>query len=128
VTGKPLFRAYTEAEFSDALGGTRVDLVQTYTLIDQTAAWMVAGAPEGWRSTLDRLEREVIRMHGGSETGVRSVTHTTFELRRSYDAPIARVWQALTDQTAKERWFGAHPAALRCWSGRWTCASAAASG
>ncbi len=104
--GKTLFRAYTEADFSDALGGTRMDIVQTYTLIDPTASWMVAGAPEGWRSTLDKLEREVVRMRGGSETGVRSVTHATFELRRSYDASVARVWRALTDQTAKEQWFG----------------------
>ncbi|MBO0736823.1 MAG: SRPBCC domain-containing protein [Alphaproteobacteria bacterium] len=109
ATGEPLFRACTEAEFSDELGGTRVDLVQTYTLVDPTAAWMVAGAPEGWRSTLDRLEQAVVRMRGGGETGVRSVIHDTFELRRSYDAPIARVWQALTEPTAKERWFGGPP-------------------
>ncbi len=109
TTGKQLFRAYTEAEFSDSLGGTRLDLAQTYALLDPTAAWMVAGAPEGWRSTLDRLEREAVRMRGGGETGVRSVTHAAFELRRDYEAPVARVWHALTDQTAKERWFGGPP-------------------
>ena len=27
--GEPLFRAYTEVDFSDALGGTRMDVVQT---------------------------------------------------------------------------------------------------
>jgi uncharacterized protein YndB with AHSA1/START domain len=106
AAGKPLFRAYTEADFSDALGGTRLDLVQTYTLRDPAAAWMVAGAPEGWQSTLDRLEREVVRLRGGGETGIRSVTHAAFELRRSYAAPVARVWHALTDRTAKDRWFG----------------------
>ena len=68
--GKPLFRAYTEVDFSDALGGTRMDVVQTYTFIDPSiAAPMVAGAPEGWRTTLDKLESEVVRMQGGSETG-----------------------------------------------------------
>jgi hypothetical protein len=45
-SGKPLFRAFTEVDFSEALGGTRMDLVQTYTLIDPSMAWMVAGA--GW--------------------------------------------------------------------------------
>ena len=39
------------------------------------AAPMVAGAPEGWRTTLDKLEKMVVRMHGGTETGVRSVAH-----------------------------------------------------
>src|SRR5689334_2406490 len=72
TAGKPLFRAYTEVDFADALGGTRMDLVQTYTLIDPSVVWMVAGAPEGWRTTLDKLEAEVVRMQGGAEAGVRS--------------------------------------------------------
>jgi len=59
----PLFRAYTEVDFADAPGGgTRLDVVQTYTVIDPSAAWIIGGAPEGWRSTLDNLAREVGRM------------------------------------------------------------------
>src|SRR5215831_15555131 len=66
--GEPLFRAYTEVDFSDALGGTRMDVVQTYTFIDPSiAAGMVAGAAEGWRTTLDKLEKEVVRMQGGAD-------------------------------------------------------------
>jgi uncharacterized protein YndB with AHSA1/START domain len=108
-SGKPLFRALTEVDFSDALGGTRMDLVQTYTLIDPSMAWMVAGAPDGWRSTLDKLEKEVVRLQGGADTGIRSVAHATFHLERSYDAPVARVWKALTDEAAKQKWFGGTP-------------------
>ena len=105
--GQALFRAYTEVDFSDALGGTRMDVVQTYTFTDASiAAPMVAGAPEGWRTTLDKLEKEVVRMQGGSKTDVRSVAHATFHLERTYDAPVARVWKALTDETAKQKWFG----------------------
>ena len=110
--GKRLFRAYTEADFSDALGGTRMDVVQTYTLIDPSMAWMVAGAPDGWRTTLDKLATEVVRMQGGTETGDRSVVHSTFHLKRTYDAPVGRVWKALTDEAAKQKWFGGTP-------GRW---------
>jgi uncharacterized protein YndB with AHSA1/START domain len=108
-SGKPLFRALTEVDFSDALGGTRMDLVQTYTLIDPSMAWMVAGAPDGWRSTLDKLEKEVVRLQGGADTGIRSVAHATFHLERSYDAPVARVWKALTDEATKQKWFGGTP-------------------
>jgi uncharacterized protein YndB with AHSA1/START domain len=108
-SGKPLFRAFTEVDFSDALGGTRMDLVQTYTLIDPSMAWMVAGAPDGWRTTLDKLEKEVVRLQGGANTGTRSVAHATFHLERSYDAPVARVWKALTDEAAKQKWFGGTP-------------------
>jgi len=111
-TGKALFGALTEVDFSDTLGGTRMDVVQTYTLIDPSMAWMVAGAPEGWRSTLDKLEKEVVRMQGGAETGARSVVHATFHLQRTYDAPVARVWRALTDEAAKQKWFSGPP-------GRW---------
>jgi uncharacterized protein YndB with AHSA1/START domain len=107
--GRKLFRAYTEIDFADALGGTRLDVVQTYTLIDPSVGWMVKGAPEGWRSTLDKLEKEVVRMQGGSGTGVRSVVHATFHLERTYDAPVVRVWKALTDQAAKSKWFGGPP-------------------
>jgi uncharacterized protein YndB with AHSA1/START domain len=111
--GEPLFRAYTEVDFSDALGGTQVDIVQTYTfIVPSIAAPMVAGAPEGWRTTLDKLEKEVLRMCGATETSVRSVVHATFHLERTYDAPAARVWKALTDEAAKQKWFCGTP-------GRW---------
>jgi uncharacterized protein YndB with AHSA1/START domain len=113
AAGEPWFRCYTEVDFSDALGGTRMDVVQTYTFIDPSiAAQMVAGAQEGWRTTLDKLETEVLRMRGGTETGVRSVVHATFDLKRTYDAPVERVWNALTDEKAKQKWFGGTP-------GRW---------
>jgi uncharacterized protein YndB with AHSA1/START domain len=109
-SGSPLFRAYTEVDFSDALGGTKMDVRQTYTFMDPTiAAAMVAGAPEGWRTTLDKLEKEAVRMQGGAETGMRAVVHATFHIERAYDAPIGRVWKALTDVDAKQKWFGGSP-------------------
>jgi uncharacterized protein YndB with AHSA1/START domain len=127
--GHKLFRAFTEVDFSDALGGTRMDVVQTYTLIDTSMAWLVAGAPEGWRTTLDKLEKEVVRMQGGTETGARSVVHATFHLQRTYDAPVTRVWRALTDKARPSRsGLAARPAAGNCSSGTWMCASADANG
>jgi len=116
---KPLFRAYTEVDFSDALGGTRMDVVQTYTILDPSVAWMVAGAPEGWRTTLDKLGREVLRMQGGTDPhpnppphageGRVGVVHASFHLERTYEASVARVWKALTDESAKQKWFGGTP-------------------
>ncbi len=110
--GRPLFRALTEVDFADALGGARVDITQTYTLLDPSKAWMLGGAPEGWRGTLDNLEREVVRMQGGAGIAARSVAHATFRIERVYDAPAARVWKALTDPAAKQKWFGGS-------AGRW---------
>jgi uncharacterized protein YndB with AHSA1/START domain len=111
--GNRLFRALTEVDFSDALGGTQMDVVQTYAFLDPSiAAPMVAGASEGWRTTLDKLAKEVVRMQGGVETGARSVVHAVFHAERAYDAPVGRVWRALTDEKAKQKWFGGPP-------GRW---------
>jgi uncharacterized protein YndB with AHSA1/START domain len=101
----PLFRAFTEASFADALGGTQLDVTQRYLVIDPKAAWMAEGAPRGWAQTLDKLSAEVTRMRleGPAE---RNVVHAIFTLERAYDAPVERVWRALSDETAKAKWFG----------------------
>ena len=103
--GRALFRAFTEARFADALGGTALDVTQTYTVIDPEAAWMAEGAPQGWAQTLDNLSAEVRRMLT-SPDAPRSVVHASFTLERTYDAPVERVYRALSDQAAKAKWFG----------------------
>ncbi len=107
LQGRKLFRAYTEVTFTDVPGGTRMDVVQTYSLLDPSiAAPMVAGASEGWRTTLDKLEQEVLRLSSAVGMLSRSVVHGSFHLERRYAAPVERVWQALTDPAAKQKWFG----------------------
>jgi uncharacterized protein YndB with AHSA1/START domain len=105
----PQFRAWTEIEFADAIGGTRMDVTQSYTLVDPTKGWMVAGAPQGWRSTLDNLEAEVLRVQGGKESEERSAAFGAFQLSRTFAASRARVWRALTDESAKAKWFSGTP-------------------
>lgn len=41
-----------------------------------------------------------------SATAAGFAAHDTFQLERIYDAPVERVWRALTDLEAKSRWFG----------------------
>ena len=36
----------------------------------------------------------------------RNVTHSSFVIERSYDAPPARVWAAWATEEAKQKWFG----------------------
>jgi uncharacterized protein YndB with AHSA1/START domain len=107
--GQALFGALTEVWFADALGGTQLDIVQTYTLLDPSKAWMIECAPDGWRGQLEKLAQQVIHMQGGSGAATRSVVHATFDLERTYDAPVARVWKALTDLSAKQKWFAGTP-------------------
>jgi uncharacterized protein YndB with AHSA1/START domain len=108
--GALLFTAYTELDFADDLGGARMDVVQSYTVNDPSvAARMIGGAQQGWRQTLDQLEKEVMRMLTETMGGGRSVVHAVFHLERTYDAPAGRVWKALTDEKAKAKWFGGPP-------------------
>lgn len=51
-------------------------------------------------------------MQAPAPSPVRSVVHATFDLERTYDAPVPQVWKALTDAEAKQKWFGGTP-------GRW---------
>ena len=39
----------------------------------------------------------------------RSVTHNTFVIERTYDAPVARVFAAFADWEAKKLWFAGPP-------------------
>ncbi len=103
--GHALFRAFTVAKFADAPGGTKLDVTQTYTVIDPEAAWMARGAPQGWAQTLDHLSTEVLRMLA-SPDAPRSVVHASFTLVRTYDASPERVFHALSDVAAKQKWFG----------------------
>ncbi|WP_044564843.1 SRPBCC family protein [Azospirillum sp. B4] len=109
--GRVLFTAWTEVTFADALGGTRLDIVQTYTLYEPAMLPAIGGAPEGWSQTLDKLVAEVARMDGrtGEVPAERSVVHAIFSLERTYDAPVALVWRALSDMEAKSKWFGGDP-------------------
>jgi uncharacterized protein YndB with AHSA1/START domain len=102
---RPLFRAYTIVSFADEAGGTRLEVTQTYTILDPVAAPMIQGASQGWGQTLDRLEHEVARIRKSSPAS-RSVAHATFCIERTYQASRAQVFKALTDPAAKAKWFG----------------------
>jgi uncharacterized protein YndB with AHSA1/START domain len=41
-----------------------------------------------------------------NETIERSQTHASFVIERSYPAPVEAVWHALSDNEARDQWFG----------------------
>jgi uncharacterized protein YndB with AHSA1/START domain len=102
--GHALFLAHTVVTFTEEGGGTRLEVVQTYTLLDPARRWMIEGAAAGWNQTLDRLMAELARPPDAA-AGMPSVVHATFRLERRYAAPVARVWRALTEPEAKAEWF-----------------------
>lgn len=103
TSGVQLFNALTTVGFETVCGGTEMTVTQRYTLIDPAAGQFTQGAEQGWAQTLDRLEKEVARI--AAETPPRSVAHGTFSIERTYDAPPALVYRALSDPAAKAQWF-----------------------
>ena len=59
------FHVVTTVEFTDDGAGTNMHVHQAYEVYDDAGLNAVGGAPEGWRTTLDKLEREVARMKAG---------------------------------------------------------------
>ena len=102
--GGALFKAWTEVAFSEYQGGTLVEVEQTYSQVRPEALPMIGGSSQGWGSSLDLLGAEVSRIQAAHNVN-RSVAHGVFSLERTYDAPVARVWRALTDIDAKAKWF-----------------------
>ena len=107
VGGEVKFTAHTTVAFADADFGfgpcTRMKVVQAYVVYDEAFMMAVNGAPEGWRTTIDKLEAEVSRIKGLAAG--RTVVHDAFTLQRTYDATPAQVFRALTDIEAKDKWF-----------------------
>ena len=90
------FVADTEVTFEPVAEGTRMTVRQGYEIRDPAFATAVEGANEGWRTTLDKLAREV---------GPRTAVHDSFTLTRDFPASPARVFAAFADPAAKARWF-----------------------
>jgi uncharacterized protein YndB with AHSA1/START domain len=44
-----------------------------------------------------------------NDTTNRSQTHATFVIERTYPVPVADVWHALSDNDARDQWFGGGP-------------------
>jgi uncharacterized protein YndB with AHSA1/START domain len=100
--GETKFTVHTIVTFEDDGAGTRMTVHQSYDIHDPAFLFAVEGATEGWRTTLDKLEREVARIQAAQH---RFVVHAIFSLERVYDASPSLVFRALSDQAAKARWF-----------------------
>jgi uncharacterized protein YndB with AHSA1/START domain len=114
VGGSKKFTVQTTVTFENQGTGTLLTVHQLYDIHDEAFLGAVEGSAEGWRTTLDKLEQEVARIHAqhaahaqASEprSAVRSAVHATFSIERLYNASPAQVYHALSDKAAKSRWF-----------------------
>ena len=100
--GVKKFAVRTFVLFEDAPGGSRMTVRQEYEVFDPAFTAAIEGASEGWRTTLDKLEREVARIRSEEE---KPAVHGSFTLNRVFKAPPSQVFRALTEEAAKARWF-----------------------
>jgi uncharacterized protein YndB with AHSA1/START domain len=98
MDGKARFRVRTLVNFAPEGGKTRMTVRQSYELYDAAYAGAPAGAREGWRTTLDKLEREIAR-------GAAPAVHGVFTITRDLPQSAAAVYRAFADPEAKARWF-----------------------
>ncbi|MDE3175093.1 MAG: SRPBCC domain-containing protein [Pseudomonadota bacterium] len=99
MNGAARFKVHTTVDFVSEGAGTRMTVRQTYQLYDADYAGAPAGAREGWRTTLDKLARELAR--GDAATAA----HGVFTIERDLPHPPAAVYRAFADPQAKARWF-----------------------
>jgi uncharacterized protein YndB with AHSA1/START domain len=97
------FTAHTTVTFARDGNGTRMTVRQDYVVYDQAFMAAVEGAPEGWRTTLDKLGAEVERIKASASP---AIAHATFVIERRFEAPPSAVFHALVDKDAKAKWFG----------------------
>ena len=95
--GKPRFFVRTTVRFAAEGAGCRMTVEQSYEVFDPAFRSATEGASEGWRTTLDKLEREVAR----ASVAIRGA----FSLERVFKATPAQAFKAFADESAKSRWF-----------------------
>jgi len=98
MQGKPRFKVRTVVDFAAEGEKTRMTVNQSYDLYDADYAGAPAGAQEGWRTTLDKLARELDR-------SAAPATHGAFTIKRDFPHPPAAVYRAFAELEAKARWF-----------------------
>jgi len=99
--GKTGFLVRTLVLFAVDGAGTRMTVEQSYEIYDEAFRFAVEGSAEGWRTTLDKLEREIARDQAPIAPAVRGA----FSLERTFKATPAQVFKAFVDESAKSRWF-----------------------
>jgi len=102
VGGEKKFTVQTLVTFADDGAGTRMSVHQTFDIHDHSFRHAIEGSTEGWRTTLDKLAREVARL---KTADAEAAVHGAFTLERAFDASPSRLFHALVDKAAKARWF-----------------------
>ena len=103
--GADRFRLRTLVEFAAEGPETLMTVTQSYDILDPDFRRAVDGAPEGWRSTLDKLEALL-----KEPPAAVAPTHGQFTLSRLLRASPAQVFATFANPAVKAKWFPGNPA------------------
>ena len=103
--GADRFRLRTLVEFAAEGPETLMTVTQSYDILDPDFRRAVDGAPEGWRSTLDKLEALL-----KEPPAAVAPTHGQFTLSRLLRASPAQVFATFANPAVKAKWCPGNPA------------------
>ncbi|CAN5294136.1 hypothetical protein BH10PSE12_BH10PSE12_22580 [soil metagenome] len=106
-SGRPLMSTRTEASFSREGYRTTMTLRQTITALAPAAKPLIDEADAAWQGVLFKFGQAMSALHRAEDNPPRIAVPAQFSVERIYDAPVDRVWHALTDPVAKATW--SHP-------------------
>ncbi len=94
---KPLFEVLTTVTFVERGGKTKMTLHAVVTWATAEGAPHLAGMEEGWSQSLDRFAEHV------------GPKNAPLVIERTFNAPVARVWKALTNSAELKKWYFSLP-------------------
>jgi len=95
--GNRLFEVLNTVIFSDENGGTKINLHAAVSNITEEGKPYIDGMNEGWNESLDRLSELLSKKNENEEQRV--------VLERVFNAPVEKVWRALTDIGQMKQWY-----------------------
>ena len=107
--GDPKDNIRTEVVFTDLGEKTKLNVIQNFAVLTDVNRGPTQGANQGWGMTLDQLEAFV-----GPE--IKTEDRREFTVKRRFDAPPEKVFEAWVDPEKARRWLFATPAGkiVRC--------------
>ncbi len=95
--GNRLFEILNTVTFSDENGKTKISLHAAVSNITDEGRPYIDGMNQGWNESIDRLN-ELVSDHSQNE-------HLTVTLERVFNAPVEKVWDAITDISQMKIWY-----------------------
>jgi uncharacterized protein YndB with AHSA1/START domain len=100
--GIPQLEVINTITFTDHEGKTKLTMHAQVIKAGPSVADAIAGMDEGWNQSLDRLNELLEKINSTRNTGLKS---GPLVIERTFNAPIQKVWSAITDKDEMKKWY-----------------------